>query len=146
MDMDEQEGAKKNAERKAVDKKEWDKKVKIGYGLGAIALVTLVGAAFNVGQSYWMNILVLLFGGLLGWVTGILATPLDSNEKSQFSAYAAAISTFLTGFVVAKADKLFELTVANGVPSAMLFGQALIFGSAFLLGALFTFIGRRYVP
>jgi len=76
----------------------------------------------------------------------LLATPLDPSEKSQFSAYAAAISTFLTGFVVAKLDKLFELTIEKDVLSEVAFGQALIFGTAFLLGALFTFIGRRYIP
>jgi uncharacterized membrane protein (DUF485 family) len=123
-----------------------ERKVQIGYAMGAVTLVTLVAASFNIGTAYWLNILLLLFGGLLGWVTGILATPLDPNEKSQFSAYAAAISTFLTGFVVAKLDKLFELTIQQQVLSQVAFGQALIFGTAFLLGALFTFIGRRYVP
>ena len=123
-----------------------DRKVQIGYVLGAVALATLVGASFNIGSAFWLNILILLFGGLLGWITGILATPLDPSEKSQFSAYAAAISTFLTGFVVAKLDKLFELTIEKDVLSEVAFGQALIFGTAFLLGALFTFIGRRYIP
>jgi hypothetical protein len=86
-----------------------------------------------------------LFGALLGWVTGILATPLGSAEQSQFSTYAAAISTFISGFLVAKLDKLFELSVTKEALTEVLLGRALIFASAFLLGALFTFIGRRYV-
>jgi len=122
-----------------------DRKVQTGYVLGALVLIALVGACFRIGTSYWLNILLLLFGALLGWVTGILATPLGSAEQSQFSTYAAAISTFISGFLVAKLDKLFELSVTKEALTEVLLGRALIFASAFLLGALFTFIGRRYV-
>jgi hypothetical protein len=122
-----------------------DRKVQTGYVLGALVLIALVGACFRIGTSYWLNILLLLFGALLGWVTGILATPLGSAEQSQFSTYAAANTTFISGFLVAKLDKLFELSVTKEALTEVLLGRALIFASAFLLGALFTFIGRRYV-
>jgi hypothetical protein len=120
-----------------------DPKALVGYALGAVALVTLIGACFNIGLAYWLNILLLIFGGLLGWTGGILATPRNEKEKAQFSNYAAGISTFLSGFLVAKLDKLFELAIAEQLTDNIIFGQGLIFGSAFLLGALFTFIGRN---
>jgi hypothetical protein len=120
-------------------------KLCIGYCLGAIAASALVRASFNIGTDHWLNVVLLIFGGLLGWVTGILSTPLDKDEKSQFSAYAAAISTFLSGFVVAKVDKIYEREFMNNNLGNIELQQALIFGSAFLLGMLFTFIGRRYL-
>jgi len=60
-----------------------DRKVQIGYVLGAVALATLVGASFNIGSAFWLNILILLFGGLLGWITGFsqhLSTPARSRS------------------------------------------------------------------
>jgi hypothetical protein len=120
-------------------------KVGLGYGLGGAAAVALVWSCFRIGTAPWLNLLLFIFGGLLGWVAGILATPLDVNERTQFSTYTAAISTFMSGFVVAKLDRLFELFIGKQLPDDVVIGQSLIFGSAFLLGALFTFIGRLYV-
>jgi hypothetical protein len=114
--------------------------------MGLAALLALIAACFNVGSDKWINMLLLIFGGLLGWVTGILATPLDSDEKSQFSTYAAAISTFLSGFLVAKLDKLFDMATEGGTLTSQSIGSALIFGSSVVLGALFTFVGRKYLP
>lgn len=120
-------------------------KVRVGYYLGIAAAVVLVLSCFRIGTAPWLNLLLFIFGGLLGWVAGILATPLDVNEKTRFSTYLAAISTFISGFVVAKLDRLFELAIAKQLPDDVAIGQSLIFGSAFLLGALFTFVGRLYV-
>jgi len=120
-------------------------KVAIGYALGLVALATLIAACFKVGSASWINILLLIFGGLLGWICGILTTPLDATEQSQFSTYAAAISTFLSGFVVAKLDRLFQTALdEKAIVTTAAVGSGLIFGSAFLLGALFTFVGRKY--
>src|SRR5882724_2446286 len=80
------------------------------------------------------------------WHCMISRVTLSGRCRKAAVFVAAAISTFLTGFVVAKLDKLFELTIEKEVLSQVAFGQALIFGTAFLLGTLFTFIGRRYIP
>lgn len=119
-------------------------RVIIGYVLGAFSIVILAIAAFQLGSTdsdHWRNILIILFGGLLGWCTGILATPKDTIEENQFSTYKATISTFLSGFVLAKVDRIFE----SKVMTPIIFTQLLIFGSSFLLGTLFTFIGRLYI-
>lgn len=122
-------------------------KVVFGYFMGIVAFIVLITACFNIGPNKWINVLLLIFGGLLGWVAGILATPLDTDEKSQFSTYAAAISTFLSGFLVAKLDQLFNMATNNpNFPFQETIGPVLIFGSSAILGALFTFVGRKYLP
>lgn len=116
-----------------------------GYIIGCILFVIVGFCCFTIGDLASINILIACFGGVLGWIVGILATPLDSNETAKFSSYTAAISTFLTGFLVAKLDRLFELSIQNGLPPPSALGQYLIFGTSFGLGALFTFIGRLYL-
>jgi hypothetical protein len=121
------------------------KLVYVGYALGAIALATLSVACFRIGTPPWLNVVLMIFGGLLGWTTGILITPLDTKEEFSFSTYTGAISTFLSGFFIAKFDKLFESSLAQGTLTKDVLGEAFIFGGAFLLGMLFTFISRKYL-
>jgi len=121
-------------------------KVIIGYVLGAGAFITLCFACFKLAGKDdigWLNLVLLIFGGLLGWVIGILVTP-DESQKLQFKTFGQAISTFLSGFIVAKIDRWYEKSLdTSGLP-AFGVGPIFIFGSGFLLGLLFTFIGRTY--
>ena len=114
-----------------------------GYILAILTYAVLVVACFQIDStSRLLNILILVFGGLLGWTIGILATPRDASERAQFSAYVAGVSTFLSGFVVAKVDKLYELNVGKLSLTADSLSRLLLFGSAFLLGLLCVYIGR----
>lgn len=120
-------------------------KVATGYFFAVLAFVFLLLASLFVGLNAWLNLLLLLFGLLLGWITGMLASPLNSHEMKRFATFAAGISSFLSGFVVAKIDKIFETRMEKGVPTADDVAPALILCSAFLLGMLCTFVARSYV-
>ena len=56
----------------------------LGYVLGIPWLLGLFWAAFSMGGSLALNILILLGGGLAGWILGVLVTPLP-HEASRFS-------------------------------------------------------------
>lgn len=123
-------------------------KVWIGYLIGIATLVVLVCACVFIGNPpnpMWLNVLLLVVGGLCGWGAGILASPQGEEEKSQFAMYRRAILAFLTGFVLAKVDRLFDLAVDKGAVTISMLGPSLIFVGGFVLGALFTFVGRRYL-
>ena len=122
-------------------------KIAIGYVLCFLAAVALAFMAPHVGfaNDRWFNWLVLLFGAVLGWTTGILASPLNRTEQKRFSSYGTIISTFLSGFVVARFDQIFDDAMTKDQVHRQSLEQALLFGSAFLLGLLCTFIGRSYV-
>jgi hypothetical protein len=118
----------------------------LGYGLAAIAGAVLVWIALGIGTSFRINILILLTSGVIGWIVGILITPTTRNERTQFSEYGKALSTFVTGFLLAKVDKVFELTVTKaGDVNEVLLGQLMLSASAFALGILLTFIWRKYI-
>jgi hypothetical protein len=81
----------------------------IGYVLGSAALVVIFLAAFFAAESMMtLNLLIVVTGGLIGWAVGMLMTPVSPTEKKHFPEYGKAISTFLSGYLVAKLDKLFE--------------------------------------
>lgn len=125
-----------------------DTKVKIGYGLGFVMYGGCLCAAWALGQSPQstaINFLLCIFGGVLGWVVGILLTPKSDEEAQNFQKVGGAILSFVTGYLVSKADILFKQATEQKADMDAMLGKGLLFGSAFLVGALFVFVGRSYV-
>ena len=91
------------------------------------------------------NRLLIVFGVLCGWVTGLFASPF-THEKGEFAELRKAIYAFVTGYFVSKVDRFLEHTlfVNDGTPHTPAWGQAALFVSAFLDAALVTFLWRRY--
>lgn len=118
----------------------------LGYGLGVAVFVGLIWIAWGIGQSVRLNLLVLITSGIVGWIVGILMTPATRSEKLQFSEYGKALSTFVTGYALAKFDKIFEIAIARPEDvSDVVAGRFMLAISAFSLGILLTFIWRKYV-
>jgi hypothetical protein len=118
----------------------------IGYALGALAALALIWASFEFASAdARFNVVLLISGGLIGWVIGMLLIP-GAAEKDQFSAAGTAIATFVGGYLVAKFDKVFDLSFRErGDLDASVIGRSLLFVSGLALGVLFTFVWRAYV-
>lgn len=122
-----------------------DPELIIGFVLGIIALL-IMGAAWNLGEPRWLNCLVSLFGGLLGWWFGIFASPPETGERRPTSEFGKTLLAFVGGFFFAKIDSVFDVfLIKEGAPPQRFVQRVLLPGIAFRLGALFTFFGRRYV-
>ena len=124
-----------------------DTKVKIGYGLGAVAFVGCLLIAWFISEHIAprsMNVLVCIFGATFGWITGILITP-KRGEAKDFEKIGGAILTFITGYGLAKLDQLFGLAIQKEfLLNELLIGRVLLAATSFFIGALFVFVGRRY--
>ena len=72
-----------------------------------------------------------------------MLTPKNDPEAKDFQKIGGAILTFVTGYLLAKTDPLFDAAVESGTLESLL-GRALLLGSTFLIGALFVFVGRKY--
>jgi hypothetical protein len=119
-------------------------RILIGYGLGAIALPGCFIIAVQMGGEKWLNILICIFGSIVGWSAGMLFSP-KSGEKHQFSEFRKAISAFVGGFVLAKLDLLFAGASNNLSNGTVLLGRILLFGTTFLLCLQFTYVARSYL-
>jgi hypothetical protein len=78
--------------------------------LSVVLCGTLVSA---VGYLLWIwhdpdAILYSILGASLGWCAGMLVAPFP-HEKTMFVEYSKAVSGFLSGFLVAKVDKVWEV-------------------------------------
>ena len=125
-----------------------DVKVTIGYVLGIVAYIGCLVMAWylsEIAAARCINLLLCIFGGTAGWVTGILITP-KKGEAKDFEKIGGALLTFVTGFGVAKLDQLFGLALDNqsALFDELFIGRVLFAATTFLIGALFVFVGRRY--
>ena len=65
------------------------------------------------------------------------------GEVRDFAKIGGALFTFVTGFLLAKIEPLFDAQVVGSEPNTVLI-VALLFGVCFGVGALFVFVGRKY--
>jgi hypothetical protein len=118
----------------------------LGYGLGLVALLALVWASFDFAEAdARFNVVLLVSGCLVGWVIGLVST-MNVIERDGISPYSTAIATFIAGFVVAKLDRVFELSFRErGEIDAGVVGRTLLFVGGAALGVLFMVAWRAYV-
>jgi len=122
-----------------------DAKVIAGYALGALAAAASLWAGVISGRAWPLAVLVWLAGGILGWILGIVASP-QANEKRDFLKYAKTASAVAAGYLVSKAEVIFNKATETGTTVTSEFvGYVLLFFIALGLGVLFTYVGRRYV-
>ena len=111
----------------------------IGYLLAALVAGALVWAALGFADTR-LNIILLVTGGLIGWIIGILLTPLP-KEALRFSEYLTFISTFVGGYLLAKLDRVFNPSAVN----TQWVAQLMLFVAGAALGLLSTYVWRSYV-
>jgi uncharacterized membrane protein len=119
----------------------------IGYFLGGGLCITCFWIAFEMppAHEWWLNLLLCLFGLVLGWTIGVLLSPMSKIEETMFTTYGKALSVFLTGFVVAKFDLLLKnihFTVTDPAELIVPGGRILLFAAMLVTGFQFTFMAR----
>src|SRR5437763_9586506 len=107
--------------------------IRIGYVLGGVGWLGCYVVASQLGGETWLNVLICLFGSTIGWWAGILISP-DSTEHGQFVSFRKAVSVFLSGFVLAKLDVLFQGAVAHNLANSPIFiGRIFLFATTCMI-------------
>jgi hypothetical protein len=118
----------------------------IGYVLCGLVFFGLGWICFSSNGTPQLNILFLFLGSSIGWILGILITPKSESETVRFSEYSKIISSFTTGFLLAKLEKIFEILVKEQSDLSDVFVvRSIVLVVSFVLGLLCTFIWRSYV-
>ena len=125
----------------------------IGVGnIAATNLTTLFFATIHyvclsslAPDRFYLNLLISLLGGLVGWILGNITSPTSDDEKNTFSQLGAAISTFLSGYVVSKLDRFLEKVLFGGDQiNQNSWTSASFFTSALIIVSLTVFLNRFY--
>jgi hypothetical protein len=123
----------------------------IGFSFAALCVIGIIYAALAMTtpaelSPRQLNLVILIAGGLVGWVVGMLITPVSPKDQVIFSETGKALSTFVAGYLVAKIDRIFDIAMRQDSNVNGLFvGRLLMFVSMFALGVLATFVWRSYV-
>jgi uncharacterized membrane protein len=119
----------------------------LGIALGLVFFAGCIYYALRPHDPSAPYVLLCLSGAALGWATGILISPRNETQYENFVSYGKSISAFLSGFVLAKLDRIFEEVVRpNSIEKHAddLLVRMLLFLTTFTIGTLFTFVGRGY--
>jgi hypothetical protein len=123
----------------------------IGFSFAGICVLGIIYAALAMKtpaelSSRQLNLVILIAGALVGWVVGMLITPVSPKDPVVFSETGRALATFVAGYLVAKIDRIFDVAMKKDETVNGLFvGRLLMFVSTFALGVLATFVWRSYV-
>ena len=122
----------------------------IGFSFAGLCVLGIVYAALTMKtpdvSPTQLNLVILIAGGLVGWVIGMLITPVSPKDQAVFSEAGKALSTFVAGYLVAKIDRIFDIAMKqNENVNGLFVGRLLMFVSMFALGVLATFVWRSYV-
>ena len=82
---------------------------------------------------------------LVGWALGMFFAPYSKKEQDSFSKIAAAISAFVSGYIVSKFDRFLESSLfGEEGPDFLSWLRAGLFFSALALAMLSVFSNRLY--
>src|ERR1700733_15944956 len=74
--------------------------------ISAGALITLILCEPDPSRS--TTFLISLAGCIFGWVVGVITSPYDKKDESKIDRFTKLIGTFLSGYILAKLDKIIE--------------------------------------
>lgn len=112
--------------------------------LNLILIIACFFISENI-QERSINISVLVLGLALGWLIGVLATPYKGKEEDRFIGYKQAISAFLGGYIISKADNtLAQILSWETLQDPVAGFRVIAFSASFLLAMLLTYVYRAY--
>lgn len=117
---------------------------------GTVIGLTLTVLVFVIGEKadHTTTFLVGIAGALSGWVMGVITTPYDETDSSKIDKFTKLLGTFLSGYILAKLDKVFEnlLSIKNfdATTSGVNGVRILFFLCYFFLFWVVVFVYRSY--
>jgi hypothetical protein len=89
------------------------------------------------------NALLVVLGTLSGWVLAVFWVPFDATEKSVYTSIGAAVTAFISGYVVSKFDRLFEAALyPGGTPDMSAIAKMGFFLAALAIAAIVVVTNR----
>jgi hypothetical protein len=91
--------------------------------------------------------LACVLGLSMGWPVGILLSPYQT-EQTIFKEYGRVVAAFVTGFLVSKADRVFEVWIERNRGHALfdeqLASRWMVGLTSFMLAMVVTYVVRKY--
>ena len=107
---------------------------------GSFIYLSIVKTPADVSPRQ-LKLVILISSDLVGWVIAMLTAPLSPEEPAIFSQSARSISTFVTGYLVAKIDRIFDVAMKQDENvNGRFVGRLLLFVSVFATRCASTFV------
>jgi hypothetical protein len=121
----------------------------IALGVSLLCMGCIIWVVFHYHDGLHRALLLLsgVFGGALGWVIGIMASPYDPKEQGAFAEIAKLSYGFLTGYVVSKVDPVLRALLPPeriSEDAKLFFVLASVAATMSLVAFAPTYVSRTY--
>lgn len=115
---------------------------------GSVIGIGLIIFAFQFdkdNENRTITLLVCTLGLILGWIVAIMTTPYNKKDGDSIDKFSKLVGTFLTGYILSKADKVIEKVFREDyILSIQIGGRLLFFLCFFGLSWIVVFVYRLY--
>jgi hypothetical protein len=124
--------------------------VAVAVGAGVILLGLIIYFAWELAggdiRSFALTVSIVVFAVAAGFVVGVLASPLDSKERKDFSEYAKAAAAFASGYIIAAVHDTLARILSPELALSQVGGFRIVsFGTGFMVALMWIFGWRRYL-
>jgi len=96
-------------------------------------------------KEFSVNLLICIFGGLIGWAFGAYLTPYNTHEAFKFETLGQAIVVFISGYFVSKFDRFIEISFFSEKSTSVSWVRLGLFASSALLSSIYVYSIRYYL-
>ena len=108
-----------------------------------ILLITFV--ILKSPENYAFIVSLSILGGILGWVFAFITSPYDKADKERLNNTTKVFGSFLTGYVISKADNPLRSFAKKVTTDSAIQCYAIAFVGFFCLSWLVVYVFRVYV-
>jgi hypothetical protein len=118
----------------------------IGYIIGVVVIGSCITIAFRGGENSALQVGLCLAGASIGWLAGIMATPVNEAEKTRFSEMMKAVLAVGSGYVIGKLEDDLVHAARSMIEEdgKLLALRVILFTTCLVVGLLFTLVTRLY--
>ena len=110
-----------------------------------IVLVRLCWIMSSSEQITAINLSILILSTAIGWLLAVVATPYDKQEQTRFETYTKAVGVFISGFALAKLDRVIDLLISpDNLNNPLSVFRWMAFTSGLIIAFIIVFSFRQY--
>lgn len=120
----------------------------IAFSFAGILVAILIYLSLRIvekEEDKWTNLAVIVLGLSAGWLLGIFISPYE-GEESHFKELGAAVTAFLSGYILSKADGAITKLLSADQVIRPVSGFRMMAGlTSLILALIMTYVGRTYI-
>jgi len=112
---------------------------------GVLGILLMIFIILKSPENYAFTVSLSILGTIFGWVFAFITSPYDKADKERLNNTTKVFGSFLTGYVISKADNPLRSFANKVITDSAIQCYAIAFIGFFCLSWLVVYVFRVYV-